>query len=88
MNNDIKKEETSFFDSIVDNLGAIGSVITLVNPVAGLVIKSIDAVVNSENESVSNDSTIKILESISKSNGNNVDNELIDIVKSHLQSKA
>jgi hypothetical protein len=79
--------ERSFWDMFTDNLGSIGSVITLVNPVAGLVVKSIDAIVNSENEKISNDSTIKVLESISKSTGNDVDDVLINIVKTHLANK-
>jgi len=83
----MKQEETSFWDTITDNLETIGNVITLVNPVAGLVVKSIDKIVNSKNESISNDSTIKVLESISKSTGNNVDDELIALVKTHLASK-
>jgi len=70
------------------DLKSIGKVISLINPVAGIVIQSIDAIVKSENESISNDSTVKVLESISKSTGNNVDNELIAIVKAHLDSKA
>jgi len=80
-------KETSFWDTITDNLETIGNVITLVNPVAGLVVKSIDKIVNSENEKISNGSTIKILESISKSTGNDVDDELIALVKAHLVSK-
>ena len=80
-------KETSFWDTITDNLETIGNVITLVNPVAGLVVKSIDKIVNSENEKISNGSTIKILESISKSTGNDVDDELIALVKNHLESK-
>jgi len=70
------------------DLKSIGKVISLINPVAGIVIQSIDAIVKSENESISNDSTVKVLESISRSTGNNVDDELLAIVKAHLDSKA
>jgi len=87
MSDKIIEEETSFWDSIVDNLDSIGNLITIVNPVAGLVVKSIDKIVNSKNETISNDSTIKVLESISKSTGNDVDDELIALVKNHLESK-
>lgn len=69
------------------DLKSVGNVITLVNPVAGIVVKTIDVIVNSDNQSISNQSTIKVLQSISKSTKNNVDDELINIVKLYLDNK-
>jgi hypothetical protein len=74
---------TNFFEDIDFQL--VGNVITTVNPVAGLVIKGLDTIVNSDNETVSNDSTIKILETLSKSTDNNVDDKLICMVKTYLE---
>ncbi len=65
--------EQSFWDIVKNSLGAIGTVVTMVNPMAGAVIKITDAIVNSENESISNESVIKVLESMAKSKGNNLD---------------
>lgn len=69
------------------DLETVGNVITLVNPVAGIVVKSIDAIVNSDNETISNDSVVKVVESLSKSKGNNVDEELVTLVKTYLVNK-
>lgn len=69
------------------DLETIGNVITVFNPVAGIVVKSIDAVVNSDNESISNDSVIKVVESMSKSKGNDADTELVDLIALYLENK-
>ncbi len=66
------------------DFNAIGNVITLINPVAGLVVKSIDAIVNSDNETISNESVIKVVKSLSNSKGNNADSELVSIVSEYL----
>ncbi len=74
----------SFLKNI--DLGTIGNIITLVNPVAGLVVKSIDAIANSENETISNESVVKVLNSMSKSKGNTADDELLFIVSQYLDN--
>ena len=74
---------SDFFKNI--DFQMVGDLITSVNPVAGLVVKSIDTIVSSKNESISNDSTIKILEHLSRSTKNDVDDKLICIVKSYLE---
>ncbi|RLA83623.1 MAG: hypothetical protein DRG78_03815 [Epsilonproteobacteria bacterium] len=78
-------DSNSFLDSI--DFDMIGNLVTTVNPVAGMVIKGINAIVKSDNESISNSSTIDILESLSKSTDNNVDDKLICIVKAYLECK-
>jgi len=74
-----------FFKNI--NFEIVGNVITSINPVAGLVVKSIDTIVKSKNEHISNESTIKILESLSKSTKNDVDDKVICMVKTYLECR-
>ncbi len=68
------------------DLEAIGSVITLVNPVAGIVVKSIDAIVSSQNETVSNESVVRVLESMSKSKGNDLDISTVNALAETLKA--
>jgi hypothetical protein len=76
-----------FWDILSDNLDTIGTFVSMVNPVAGAVVKITDAIVNSENETISNDSVSKVLHSMSQSNGNGVDKELLNIVDNYLANK-
>jgi hypothetical protein len=80
-----KKEEQmeDFFKNI--DFQMVGNAITTINPVAGLVVKSIDAIVNSSNENVSDKSVLNILQSISNDTTNKVDDKLICMVKSYLE---
>ncbi len=69
------------------DLKTVGNVITMINPVAGIVVKSIDVIVNSDNQNISNESVVTILESLSKSKGNEIDEQFIRIAKNYLENR-
>lgn len=75
----------NFWETITDNLDTIGNVVTIINPVAGVVVKSIDAIVNSENESISDNSVMNVIESMSHSRANSLDQDKLKAIEAILR---
>lgn len=71
------------FSSI--DLGTVGNIVTLINPVAGGVIKTIDLIVDSNNESISNESVMNVVEAMGKSKGNTLDSKKYEAIKKILE---
>ena len=72
-----------FFESI--DFKMVSNVVTTINPVAGLLVKGVDAIVNSENENISDNSIVTVLEAMAKSSKNKADDKLICLVKAYLK---
>ena len=73
----------NLWDSI--NFNMVGNVVTTFNPVAGLVIKGIGMIVDSDNESITNDSVVNVVEAMSKSKGNTLDSQKVEAIKKILE---
>ena len=70
------------------NIGAnIAKAVTVAHPVANVLITGVQAIVNKENDSISDNSVINVLTEMSKSQGNSVDDEMIEGFKLLMKAK-
>lgn len=71
------------FDNI--DLKTVGKVVSMANPMAGGVIATIGLIVDSKNESISNDSVIKTIKAMEPSKGNSLNSEKIAQIEAILR---